>query len=485
MNIFKILTINTFLFFLPSFFWAQVSFDEYINEELRSPFFEQASLGISICDLKSGEYLAGYNAGKWMVPASSLKVVTTFCTLAELGKTYQYATKIVLTGSIDHHGVLQGDIIIQGSGDPALGSSRYEERYSLDNFIQTVVESIQQAGIKKIEGDIIADYSIFSDDPIPPTWQWDDLGNYYGCGAWGINVLENTYFAAFDRNHSIGRPASYLYMDPYIPGFELLNEVYIDSAGTGDQTNIYSYPLASTAKALGRLPKGRGIYKIRGSIPNPPMFLAYRLYQSLQKKGIGVRQFQSSANTIATNDATELAIFHSPLLPVLIREALQSSINMYCEVFLKTLGSTKGSLGSRQAGIQVLESFIENQGIAPKEFHLEDGSGLSARNQISPYALSRFLCRMDTLFGTETLTDLLAEAGKEGTLSSLLKSNPIQQFVWGKTGSMKGVYSLTGICKAKSGRWLSFSIIINGSPEKSAVNRSKIEEILEGIYNFF
>lgn len=442
-------------------------------------------MGVSVCNLKTGQYLGGINSGKWMVPASSLKVLTTLCALTELGQNFRYHTRIFTDGKIDHHGTLKGNIVIKGCGDPSLGSPRFDGKSSIDIFLSQTVAYIQQAGIKHIEGDIIVDYSVFSDDPVPPTWQWDDLGNYYGSGAWGLNILDNTYFSVFDRNQQIGKPAPYLYMDPYIPGFEITNEVIVDSTGTGDKTNIFSYPFATHGIVKGTIPKGKGIFKIRGSIPNPPFYLSYRLYQEIQKAGIVVKQYQATRESIPEESLTNLGGYYSPNLSELIRETINGSINMYCEAMVKTLGVIERNEGSREAGIHVMEVFMKNIGIRSSEFHLEDGSGLSARNQISTNALASFLCVMDSLHGTELLTDLLAEAGKEGTLASVLKANPIQSFVWGKTGSMKGVYSLTGICKAKSGTWLSFSIIINGSPEKSAVNRMKIEEILEGMYKFF
>jgi len=254
---------------------------------------------------------------------------------------------------------------------------------------------------------------------------------------------------------------------------------------SGDQSLIFSTPLSDKAVVSGTIPSGKGIYKVKGAMTNPPLYLAFRLRQSLEQAGILSKGFTSIHEVEKKEQTSEFYIHYSPQLLDIIRTINHESINMYCEALLHIMAKEKTRAGLRKDGLQIVQKYLDSLGFTSQEIHMEDGSGLSARNQISPLALSQFISKMASVHGIPMLTDILPEAGKEGTLVSLLRNNPIRSGVWAKSGSMSSVYSLTGICKTRSGNWVSFSLIINGSPEKSAANRSKMEEILSAIHKFF
>lgn len=464
---------------------AQSGFAKFLQTHTSDDFYKKADIGIAVCDLNSGTFLGGTSHEKWMIPASSLKVITTFAALDLLGKDYQFETKIVTDGFIDHEGTLLGNIYIIGSGDPSLGSEKMKNTPSLQMILADIVSAIQKAGIKKIDGYIVADPSYFPGDPVAPSWQWNDIGNYYGSGAWGINVLDNTYTLVFDRNKAEGKTPSLLYIEPNIPDFKVTNDLIIGPVGSGDQSVIFSIPGSDKAIVSGSIPAGKSTYKVKGAINHPPLYLAFRLHQALELSNITNKGYKSIEDVEKKEENTLFYTHYSPTLNDIVRTTNHESINMYCEAMLHAIAREKSLSGLRKDGLLMIEKYLDSLGLTSTDIHLEDGSGLSSRNLVSPLFLAQFISKMKVQNGLSRMTDLLPEVGKEGTVASLLKNNPIRKDIWAKSGSMSSVYSLTGICKTQSGKWVSFSIIINGSPEKSAVNRSKTEEILISIHKFF
>jgi D-alanyl-D-alanine carboxypeptidase/D-alanyl-D-alanine-endopeptidase (penicillin-binding protein 4) len=148
---------------------------------------------LTLLDIESKKILASHRPDKVLVPASSLKLLTTLTGIKILGSEFKFKTGLYYSGSIDDQGVLNGDLIIVGGGDPTLGSSSYDGYPNFNALLASIVNAVKNQNINCINGLVIVDESVFDSYPIAPTWQWNDLGNYYASGAWGINVNENQY----------------------------------------------------------------------------------------------------------------------------------------------------------------------------------------------------------------------------------------------------------------------------------------------------
>ncbi|NNE27675.1 MAG: D-alanyl-D-alanine carboxypeptidase/D-alanyl-D-alanine-endopeptidase, partial [Saprospiraceae bacterium] len=153
-----------------------------------------ANISISVNDAEDGTLIVGYRPHKVLVPASSLKLLTTLTALKILGEDFKFESLLQYSGEIKADGTLVGDLYFVGSGDPSFGSDRLKGCDSFEQALNKIVDFIKQAGITCIKGEIIIDESIFDSYPVAPSWQWNDLGNYYASGAWGINVNENLYY---------------------------------------------------------------------------------------------------------------------------------------------------------------------------------------------------------------------------------------------------------------------------------------------------
>ncbi|MFZ1704811.1 MAG: D-alanyl-D-alanine carboxypeptidase/D-alanyl-D-alanine-endopeptidase [Saprospiraceae bacterium] len=473
-----------YLFSLGTSF-SQDNFKQFIENIQKEPFFRHASLGVSVRNVNDFVVLGGVSNHKTFIPASSLKLITTLCAFSILGKDFAYETQILHSGTIEN-GILKGDIIIRGSGDPTLGSDRWNGKTNVEKILSQIVLSVQQAGIKSIEGNIISDISTFDVFPLAASWQWNDIGNYYAGGAWGLNVLENEYSVFFQRDLSIGSKAPLVMIEPFIPQLEIENFVTVAPAGTGDNVYIYEGPKHFSKKALGTVPQGKNTFRIRGAIPDPPLYFAYRVHKKLSSFGIISLGYTTSQTKLREQNEEKLMVINSPNLQQIIKEANSYSINLYCDALLRTLSIQDNSQGSYKKGIEVITEFLEKKGLDLTPLLLEDGSGLSARNAVSPDFFTHFLALMMQQFGEKEILFLLPQVGSESTVKNLLAKHPSQSSFWAKTGSMSGIYSLTGFCKTNKDKMVSFSIIINGSTSKDTrANRAEAEKILSAVHKYF
>lgn len=468
---------------LPLLLLGQTKFESYITNWRAKKVTAHANIGVAVHELETGKILSGYNEDYSLVPASTLKLVTTLISLDKIGEDYKYETYTAHDGKIDPDGTLQGNLYIIGSGDPTLGSDRIPGNLSYKEFLAKFVKGIQSHGITCIDGDIIADESIFDSYPIAPSWQWNDLGNYYAGGAWGLNINENEYDIYFDSNYKVGSLSKLLFTDPWIPYLRLENEVVVDSANTGDNAYVFGGPYDFDKRIVGSIPQSKKRFKIKGSIPDPPKFLAGEIRSYLSKKGIKSNGVKVKVKSRDKHNHTHyLDTTFSPPLVEIVKYANYFSINQYCESLLKTLGNELTGKGSGGYGLRAINEYLVKLKVDATALHMEDGSGLSARNLVSPRFLSEFLSKYSIKNGSKIIKRVLPKAGADGTVRGLLNGRSSKGNIWVKSGSMERTLSYSGICKARSGKWVSFCIIINGYTGKYKDMKPGAEQVLDQIY---
>ncbi|NNK89234.1 MAG: D-alanyl-D-alanine carboxypeptidase/D-alanyl-D-alanine-endopeptidase [Saprospiraceae bacterium] len=452
-----------------------------IDRTLDDNIFEHANASVCIAEVESGAILAGHRAHKVLVPASSLKLFTSFCGLVYLGPEYRFKTSLEYDGALKDDGTLEGNIYIKGGGDPTLGSNRFDSVLDFDDLMNDMYNAIRKAGINCIKGNIIADESVFDSYPVAPSWQWNDLGNYYASGAWGLNINENQYFVHFGNREIIGALAEIKKVYPSVKGLKLSNEVTIDSSHTGDQAYIFGGPYNFGKRIVGTIPQGKGLFTIKGSIPDPPEFAAERLSIKLDKENVQ----SSGVSTLYRENKSARSLikeYSSPSLKDIVAKTNISSLNLHSECILKMIGLNERGQGSGQNGIAAIKSKLRFYGIDPEVLHIEDGSGLSARNLISSASMALFLAEITQEINLEILLETLAIGGYNGTVGNMFNKSGARGNVWLKSGSMTGIQSYSGYIKAKSGKWLSFSVIINGFSAKGSIVRRKLNDLIAEIY---
>lgn len=457
------------LFMLPFFALSQ---DMFLDSWAEHKDLWGASSSFYFVDAKSMKKISSFQPDRLLNPASTLKLVSGFAFLDKYGSKYAFQTDIKKHGEIQSDGTLDGDIIIYGNGDPSLGSKRHGK--GIDEVAQEIAESIKSKGVTCIDGALIVDASYYGTDATPPSWDWNDLGNYYAAGAWSVNIGENRYEMFIPRNGRIGSYTKSASINLDIPYFSIVNELRLGGQKSGDQAYIYCAPYQYTAFVRGTIPQGKGRFKIHGSIPNPPFFLAKQVEYALGKLGIKCSDVRVTYSKQKSDE--HIYTIKSPSSKKLVSSAIKQSINLYCESFIAHLGK-----GNRDLGIKVVYNYLKEKNIYKPPIHLEDGSGLSQRNLVSSKMLSRFLL-YQYKNRPKSVKAILAKSGYEGTLKGSFTKNGLKGNVYGKSGSMKGVRAYTGILVTRSGKELIFSVIINNYTSSNWKVYQHIERLLAHVY---
>jgi D-alanyl-D-alanine carboxypeptidase/D-alanyl-D-alanine-endopeptidase (penicillin-binding protein 4) len=455
--------------------------EDKLESHFNDPIFRSSNITAALFDVRSNTLVAGFRPHKLGVPASTLKLFTSYTALKYLGGEYRFSTRIAYAGNIENDGTLKGDLLIIAGGDPTLGSDKIKGSRSFEQLLNHLCAVILASGINCIEGNIIVDASIYDSFPVAPTWQWNDLGNYYATGAWGLNINENQYLIRFKNRQTIGEQAIIHQIYPYVPELKIANEVTVDKAGTGDNAYIFGGPYNFNKRVVGTIPQGKGLFTIKGALPDPPAFFLYHLREKLSRLNI----YAQGTKVLFQKDKRKnraLASIQSPQLRDIIEVVNAESNNLYAESILKMTGLMQRGQGSSQNGIAAIQQLMSNYKIPVSDLHFHDGSGLSPRNMISSFALAKFLSALNRDYSMEELCAFLPKGGKEGTVKYMFDQSPARGHVWLKSGSMESVQSYAGYIKSRSGKWLSFAIIINGFQGNGADIRSKLDRIISDIY---
>lgn len=435
-----------------------------------------ASVSLCVADAESGEVIIDSNSGISLTPASVMKLITTAAALELLGPEYTFRTRIGYTGTLNKRwGRLKGNIVITGGGDPALGSKYFPDQYK--NFVDTWVAEIKKLGIKRIKGRIIADDSYYDYQPVPGKWLWEDTGNYYGAGVYGISVFDNTYEIHFKTYFENSSPV----IKEIIPvecSSELTN--LLTSSGTSDEGYVFAAPYSAEGWMAGKIPVNLDDFVLKASVSDPPLLLARIVNDKLKAAGIRTSGSPSALRTEKKYNAEKvipITEINSPHLAEIIEVLNHESVNLFAEHLIKELGKKFKNEGTTVAGAKVITEFLKNSGIDTNGMFIEDGSGLSPLDAINTRELVRLLVYMQTKgkYFPQYYASL-PDAGKEGTLKNSFKDQLFDSRLRAKSGSMTRVRSYAGYFTTKSGKKMVFSIIINNfsGPSKKIV--SEIED---------
>jgi serine-type D-Ala-D-Ala carboxypeptidase/endopeptidase (penicillin-binding protein 4) len=467
----------TFLFlFIPLISLSQEkSFKLFLADSV----MEHASVSFCIIDADSGKTVFEYNPDKSLIPASTLKIVTSSASLEMLGPEYTFRTSIGYTGSLNRRsGKLIGDIIIKGGGDPALGSNRFDNYYA--GFADKWTAEINKLGIRKITGRVITDDSYYDYLPVPAKWLWEDAGNYYGAGAFGLSIFDNTY-----EIHLRISPDSLKELitsiTPEECRFEFTN--WLVAAGTADKGYVFAAPYSTNGWLAGSLPVTPNDYVLNASIADPPLIMAKVMDQKLKSSGISVSGMPTTTRLLQsgiTGAVTPIGDIVSPPLKDIVNALNHGSVNLYAEHLVKELGKTFRNSGSTEAGVDVIKEFLSGTGINIDGMYIEDGSGLSPLDAVNSKAMTGLLLYMkNKAKHYSEFYSSLPEAGKEGTLKNHFSDPLFEGRMRAKSGSMTRVRSYAGYLTALSGKKLIFCIIVNNFSGSYQEIISHIEEILK------
>lgn len=461
-----------------------------ISEVAAFPGFKTAGFSFYAIDLSSGEIIAQLNPDKVLKPASTLKLLTTASALELMGSDFQFETTLEYSGEIDtvKH-LITGNIIINGGGDPALGS-KYFDSTKDRQFLNEWVNAIKKLGVDSVRGRVISDARMFSWQMVPPSWSWQNMGNYYGAGPCGLSIFDNTYALIFNTGKQVGDTAEIVKTVPKIPRLVFDNSVTADSI-TYDNAYIFGAPYSNKRSVRGQLPLNKVHFPVKGSMPDPAFVAAFTLDSLLKENGIRMGG-SPSTKRLQSDKQEKVCLLRefvlgtlSPPLGEIIKQTNTESINLFAEHLLIHAGLQLGAVPQTTVAADSVRHFWKKKGMDTDGLSLNDGSGLSQYNAISPKQMVFVLQYMknNSLY-FDSFYNSLPVAGKTGTLEEMFKGSIAEGKLRAKSGTIAGVRAYAGYVTTESGREVAFSIAVNNFSCSSPDARDKLEQLMIAVAEF-
>ena len=443
---------------------------------LQHPVTATANITLLVQDLHSGEIIDSYRPKNVAPPASVMKLLPTATALETLGADYRFSTYIEYSGTIEA-GVLHGDLYVRGTGDPTLGSQKVGDR----NLLNRWVRAVREAGIRTIDGRVIADLSFFDADAINPGWIWEDIGNYYAPGIYALSYMDNTMNVIL-RSGPVGSIAEVQYTVPEVPGVQFDNHIRCTSI-THDGAFVHGAAYNYTRYLTGSVPSNKGSFGVQGDLPNPGLLLVQHFTQKLEENGVKVTAeptYQSEADEVSR---TLLYTWQSPPLAEIIMETNVHSNNMYAECLFRTFGSRYSLPCTIHNSADFEKDYWLRRGVNIRSARIVDGCGLAPQDALSAETLVQLLTYMYRSKNSDAFYASLPVSGQTGTLKLLLKDTELDGKVHAKSGTIAATKNFAGYIELPNGRTWVFAVMVSFGNGKAKVIQKVIGDYLLDLYN--
>jgi D-alanyl-D-alanine carboxypeptidase/D-alanyl-D-alanine-endopeptidase (penicillin-binding protein 4) len=482
-----------------------------INKILSDPDIARGFWGIEIVSLNTGQVLYSLNAEKLFVPASNTKLFTTAAALALIGPDYKCRTTVETAGTTDANGRLHGDLTLVGRGDPNLSGrvlpySVHTERTEFPiKALEDLADAVVQKGIKRIDGDVVADDSYFAFERYGEGWTQDDLVWADGAPVSALTINDNVIFVDITPATRAGEAAT-VNITPFSDYYRVDNRIITTPAGTGRKIFINREPGSMVLTLWGNMPLGDPGANEALAVEDPAAFAGELFRSLLEKRGVVVeghtRTHHTELASLSTFSVTALAShgggdthggallgkepavlgsYDSRPLSDDVRVINKVSQNLHAELLLRLLGHEKGTTGTIEGGMEVLRGFLTQVGITNEQYAFYDGSGLSRQNLVTPHAVVALLQYASKQPWATLFAETLPVAGMDGSLADRMRNTPAQGLVLGKTGSLDHVKSLSGYATTVSGDRIVFSIFANNFDITGRRAQDAIDAVVEAV----
>ena len=457
---------------------ADLDFEKVLKKKFDFIFSDKklknTTLSAHVYSLSSQKELYSWGADKVLTPASAVKLFTGYVALKSLGPSFRWVTKVQAKG-VYKDSVLNGDIYLQGGGDPSLVSER----------LYLLAEQFLRSGITRVRGNLYVDASIFDDVLIDPNRLDTSTDRAYNAPISGLSFNYNTtsvYFRPGDKSDGSAK----VYVSPDTGYIDLVNQSKTRLKNTRYGLIASRIPAETTDKVLvkGTIPMGFPEQTSYFNVTHPDIYAGYALKHFL--KLVGVRVSGKVLRKKVPSGTRTLAVIESLPLSDVVTLMNKFSNNFIADTLVKTIGyKFKGAPGSMKKGLEVMREEATNIGINRAGFKLVSGSGLTRENMMSAKHFTKIINAAYISF--DSLPELLTSlpiAGTDGTMRSRLRDTAAFGSLRAKTGTLNGVSSLAGVVQSRGGELLAFSILMQNNSKSGISYRSWQNNFAKALADF-
>jgi serine-type D-Ala-D-Ala carboxypeptidase/endopeptidase (penicillin-binding protein 4) len=441
---------------------------------LAAPVVAHGLVAMAVISLDRHDVLFRHNADRLVMPASNMKILTLAAAAERLGWDYTFPTTIRAAGPIVD-GVLQGDLVVHGSGDPTL-NARQVSPTVLDGW----ADAIRAAGIHRVAGRLVGDDNAFDDQPFGQGWSWDYLQDGYAAPVGALQVYEDVVTITIAPGDGAGAPARAEFETP-ASGWAIQNRAVTGAPGSASTLGVQRLRGATLVQVSGSIPAASQAVTRTLAVDNPTTYFLGLLAAALERRGITLAAGAADIDDLPPGGVAAgghaLLEYQSPPLRDAARTLMAVSQNLYAETILRAIGRVDGRAASAADGRAVVLDVLSAWGVPAGSVVIADGSGLSRYNYATADVIVRILQRMygDVRHRQPWLASLAA-AGEPGTLQKRFVGTAAEGRVRAKTGSIANVRALSGYVLAVGGEQLAFSIVVNNVTATS----EGILEVIDG-----
>ncbi|CAN5651666.1 hypothetical protein BH23GEM11_BH23GEM11_21410 [soil metagenome] len=443
---------------------------------------------IMVVSVEQGDTIFALNADAPMAPASNMKLFTSAAALHLLGPDFRFPTYLLADGPVVD-GVLEGNLVLYGTGDPTLGGQAPARP---TGAFAVFLAALRDAGIHRVRGEVIGDGSYYEGDPRRPSWNPADLDNWYAAPVSALSFNENMVTLRVAPTRSAGLPTQ-VYTIPEGAGVPIRNESRVQASG--GTVAIFRDDPDGPIRVTGSM-RPRQLEAWRSiTVADPPGYAASVLSATLEAGGIAVEgSLESRAPSGGSAGATAprvtdrllvapafsparnlrtLAVHHSSPVSELIHPVNKRSHNLFAETLLFAMGRVTGETPNFDGGARAMHRFLVDEvGADEGSLHIEDGSGLSRMNRTTARDLVRLLGYMEGSPHVGDFHQSLPEAGNRRELRRMDRSAAAGN-LRAKTGTIHRTSALSGLVRGADGERLLFSILVNDVPSTGAAKRAE------------
>ena len=445
-----------------------------IQSALRLDAHDPTVFGVLAIELPGGRQIYSDRAQTAFKPASNMKLVTTAAAIDLLGPAFEFRTAGFRIGD---------DLVVLGGGDPLIAHPRVTSYDEHDRFtvLYDWADQLRTRGITSVPGDLIIDDSVFDVEWTHPSWPANQLDKHYSAPVGGLNLHGNCIQAIVYPKAGPTRMADYLLV-PTNPFIQIENRCRVAGGGQPWMSRKGDGPEFLLA---GRCNQEAMVGLV--TVADPGLFFGTTLRTYFAAKGIrvsgSVRRGSLRERRAADVRSSRPGFEHATGLQAVLTEANARSLNLAAECLMKMIGRQaaieSGDLrrsGSWTGGRRAITAYLDRLGLDVSALVIDDGSGLSHDNRMTPAALTGVLSRMFNGPHREMYLHSLARSGMEGTLRKRMRDLPGR--FYGKTGYIDGVRALSGYLQTDDGGWIALSILHNGFKGSSVKYREAQEKVV-------